>query len=113
MFSQYLNKSHSLNKFTNISYKNFSFWGHVKPRPSDPILGLLEEYRACSNPNKINLTAGTYMTNEGKPYILNCVKTVNYVLIMVSLGSAKTCRRSRYFKIRHGVPSYYWNTKFH
>jgi hypothetical protein len=59
------------------SYKNFStLWGHVKPRPSDPILGIVEEFKACTEKGKVNLTAGTYKTDEGKPYVLNCVKVV-------------------------------------
>ena len=59
------------------SVKSFSgFWGHVKTRPADPILGLVEEFKACTTAGKVNLTAGTYKTNEGKPYVLNCVKVV-------------------------------------
>ena len=55
--------------------RNFcTLWGHLKPRPADPILGIVEEFKKDTSSNKVNLSAGTYKDNEGKPYILNCVK---------------------------------------
>ena len=61
-----------------IGVKNFSsFWGHVTARPADPILGLVEEFKNCTAKGKVNLSAGTYKTNEGTPYVLNCVKVVS------------------------------------
>ena len=74
MYFKHLSKTNQLHKFAS---KNFSFWGHVKKRPADPILGLVEEFKACPHKDKVNLTAGTYKTNEGKPYVLNCVKVVS------------------------------------
>jgi hypothetical protein len=87
MFAKHLTKSHNLSKFSS---KSFGIWSHLKPRPADPILGLVEEFKKCTATDKINLSAGTYKTNEGKPYVLNCVKVV--CLIYLILGSKKTCR---------------------
>jgi len=69
-----------LKRLIKLSSKNVSYWSHVKPRPSDPILGLVEEFKACPHKDKVNLTAGTYKTDEGKPYVLNCVKSVRFFL---------------------------------
>ena len=55
-------------------FKNFGTFSHVKMRPSDPILGLVEEFKLDKDPRKVNLSAGTYKDNEGKPYILNVIK---------------------------------------
>lgn len=73
---------------SNYSKKSFSgFWAHVKPSPPDPILGLVEEFKACKTPGKVNLSAGTYKTNEGNPYVLNCVRAVSFVFYVI--GSKK------------------------
>jgi aspartate aminotransferase len=42
--------------------------------PADPIMGLSVAYNADKNPNKQNLGIGAYRDNNGKPYILPCVK---------------------------------------
>jgi len=50
-----------------------SFWSNVEMGPSDPILGLNEEFKADKNPKKINLGVGAYRDDNGKPYILPTV----------------------------------------
>jgi aspartate aminotransferase len=42
--------------------------------PPDVILGVTEAYKRDTNPNKINLGAGTYRDDNGKPYVLPCVR---------------------------------------
>jgi aspartate aminotransferase len=69
----------------NILSKNFSMWGHLKPRPADPILGIVEEFKKDTNAIKVNLSAGTYKDNEGKPYILNCVREAQNVILKKNL----------------------------
>jgi aspartate aminotransferase len=67
----------------NIGRKNFStgLWSHLKPRPADPILGVVEEFKKDKDARKVNLSAGTYKDNEGKPYILNCVKSAQKLIL--------------------------------
>lgn len=48
--------------------------------PPDPILGVTEAYKRDSNPNKINLGVGAYRTDEGKPYVLDCVRQAESLL---------------------------------
>lgn len=65
----------------NLISKNFSLWGHLKPRPADPILGIVEEFKKDQSSMKVNLSAGTYKDNEGKPYILNCIKEAQKIIV--------------------------------
>lgn len=44
--------------------------------PPDAILGITEAYKRDDNPQKINLGAGAYRDDDGKPYVLSCVKKV-------------------------------------
>lgn len=69
-------------KFTQVQ-KGFSTgtWSHLKPRPADPILGIVEEFKKDKDSRKVNLSAGTYKDNEGKPYILNCVRAAEKIIM--------------------------------
>ncbi len=40
----------------------------------DPILGLMEKYKADQNPKKVNLGVGVYYDNDGVLPVLECVK---------------------------------------
>lgn len=51
-----------------------SFFDNVPEAPPDPILGLNLAFQADTHPDKLNLGVGAYRTEEGKPYVLNCVK---------------------------------------
>jgi aspartate aminotransferase len=49
-------------------------FANLKPLPTDPILGLMAQYRQDTNPNKIDLGVGVYKTEQGDTPILSCVK---------------------------------------
>ncbi|KAG5849411.1 hypothetical protein ANANG_G00110100 [Anguilla anguilla] len=40
----------------------------------DPILGVTEAFKRDSNPKKMNLGVGAYRDDQGKPYVLSCVR---------------------------------------
>lgn len=42
--------------------------------PPDAILGVTEAYKRDTNPKKINLGVGAYRDDNGKPYVLPCVR---------------------------------------
>src|SRR5256885_4273321 len=46
----------------------------VPMAPSDPILGVTEQYVKDSNPKKVNLGVGVYYDDNGKVPVLECVK---------------------------------------
>ena len=58
-----------------------STWAKVPQGPPDPILGVTEAFKADKNPLKMNLGVGAYRDENGKPYVLNSVKKVTFLLI--------------------------------
>lgn len=48
--------------------------------PPDPILGVTEAFKRDTNSKKMNLGVGAYRDDNGKPYVLNCVRKVSLVL---------------------------------
>ena len=55
--------------------------------PPDAILGITEAYKKDPNPKKINLGAGAYRDDQGKPYVLPVVRKVLHTLQLVELSS--------------------------
>lgn len=70
--------------------------------PPDAILGVTEAYKRDSNPKKINLGVGAYRDDDGKPYVLPCVRKAEEQLRAKNLdkeyspisGTAEFCKRS-------------------
>ncbi len=54
---------------------------NVTPVPSDPILGLLDTFRADPRPDKVNLTVGVYQDDHGTTPILECVRQAELQLL--------------------------------
>ena len=46
----------------------------LQPVPTDPILGLMAEYKADTNPNKVDLSVGVYKDEQGNTPVLQAVK---------------------------------------
>jgi len=46
----------------------------VEKGPEDPILGVTVAFNKDTNPKKINLGVGAYRDDNGKPFILSCVR---------------------------------------
>ncbi|XP_023674904.1 aspartate aminotransferase, mitochondrial-like [Paramormyrops kingsleyae] len=51
-----------------------SWWSEVQMGPPDPILGVTEAFKRDTNPKKMNLGVGAYRDDQGKPYVLHCVR---------------------------------------
>jgi len=51
-----------------------SWWSGVEMGPPDPILGVTENFKKDTNPNKMNLGVGAYRDDEGKPFVLPSVR---------------------------------------
>ncbi|KAK9814421.1 hypothetical protein WJX72_005727 [[Myrmecia] bisecta] len=58
-----------------------SFWSDVPQAPLDPIIGVWADGRADTDPRTLNLTAGAYRTEEGKPYLLEAVRRAERMLL--------------------------------
>ncbi len=57
------------------------FFDKIVAAPADPILGLTEEFKKDTRPNKINLGVGIYKTNEGNTPVLKCVKKAEEIIL--------------------------------
>lgn len=60
----------------NFSLHCSSWWGGVQMGPPDPILGVSEAFKKDTSPKKMNLGVGAYRDDQGKPFVLSCVRKV-------------------------------------
>ncbi|KAJ1698500.1 hypothetical protein LUZ63_007012 [Rhynchospora breviuscula] len=61
--------------------KKVSRFEDVAMAPPDPILGVSEAFRACTNESKLNLGVGAYRTEDLQPYVLNVVKKAEKLML--------------------------------
>lgn len=57
-----------------------STWANVQMGPPDPILGVSENFKKDQNPKKINLGVGAYRDDNGKPFVLDCVRKAEAIV---------------------------------
>lgn len=76
MLTKAISRNH--HKLTQSSARCFaagnSAWTSMTQAPADPIMGLNVSFQQDQSPNKQNLGIGAYRDDNGKPYILPCVK---------------------------------------
>jgi len=68
---------HTASLFRSVGKSSTRFasaWASVKEGPPDPILGITEAFKKDTHPSKMNLGVGAYRDDNGKPYVLSCVK---------------------------------------
>jgi aspartate aminotransferase len=61
-------------------------WREVPEAAPDAILGIAAAYKACTNPNKVNVCVGAYRDDEGKSYVLPTVRKAEYRLLEENEG---------------------------
>lgn len=92
----------SKNGINCIVQRANSWWSGVQMGPPDVILGVTEAYKRDSNPKKVNLGVGAYRDDDGKPYVLPCVRKAEEKLRAKNLdheyapigGTPEFCKRS-------------------
>lgn len=62
----------TINLKSNI--RCLSLWSNVELGPKDPILGVAENFKADSTPDKINVGIGAYRDDDGNPVVLDSVQ---------------------------------------
>lgn len=72
--------SRNLIKIASVNSARFSVWGGVPMGPPDPVLGVAEAFKKCTDASKVNLSIGAYRDNNGKPVILDSVKKANQTI---------------------------------
>lgn len=58
-----------------------SLFANIQEAPRDPILGITELFNADPNPDKINLSVGVYLTDEGKIPLLKSVQAAEQIIM--------------------------------
>ena len=58
-----------------------SLFSAVEMAPRDPILGLIEQFNADTNPNKVNLGVGVYFDDNGTLPLLQCVQSAEKAMM--------------------------------
>ncbi|KAF7234304.1 hypothetical protein EG68_12221 [Paragonimus skrjabini miyazakii] len=53
-----------------------SFFGEVREAPPIEVFCLSDAFQLDGDANKVNLTVGAYRSNENKPWVLPCVRSV-------------------------------------
>ena len=92
--------------------RSSSTWSGVAMGPPDPILGVTEAFKKDTNPKKINLGVGAYRDDNGKPYVLPCVKEAEKKITAANLdheylpigGNAKFCQAAAELAFGNGSP---------
>lgn len=58
-----------------------STWANVEMGPPDAILGVTDAFKRDTNPKKMNLGVGAYRDDNGKPFVLECVKKAERMML--------------------------------
>jgi len=68
-------------RLTCVPIRSKSAWAHVEKGPEDPILGVTVAFNKDTHPQKMNLGVGAYRDDNGKPFVLECVRKAEKKLI--------------------------------
>ncbi|CAJ0575485.1 unnamed protein product, partial [Mesorhabditis spiculigera] len=68
-----------------LSFIFGAWWSHVEMGPPDAILGVTEAFKRDTNPKKMNLGVGAYRDDQGKPFVLPCVRKAEERLVAEKL----------------------------
>lgn len=59
---------------SQLSSVKCAFMDAVPVAPMDAILGMSQLFQKDTDPRKVNVGIGAYRTDEGKPYVLSCIR---------------------------------------
>lgn len=80
--------------------------------PPDAILGITEAFKKDSSPSKINLGVGAYRDDNGKPFVLECVKKVcilQFPSTTYRLYTNDYCFSKCFFNLYSMIMYKFWN----
>ena len=58
-----------------------ALWSHMEAAPADPIMGINDAFKKDTNPKKQLLGIGAYRDDDNRPYILDCVKRAEQIIM--------------------------------
>jgi len=90
-----------------------STWSAVPMGPPDAILGLVEAFKADTDPRKVNLSVGAYRDSEGKPWVLPSVRAAEERVMAAAMnkeylpivGDVDFVEKARRFALGEGSPA--------
>jgi aspartate aminotransferase len=68
-------------KWSAVRSMSTSPWSQFEMAPVDPIVGLNEIYNKDDFPQKVIVGVGAYRDDQGKPYVLPCVREAEQILM--------------------------------
>jgi aspartate aminotransferase len=79
--SSFISRTPSSAILFNSTIPSKKFWSHVEKGPEDPILGITVAYQKDQSSNKVNLGVGAYRDDNGRPFVLDCVRQAERIII--------------------------------
>lgn len=69
--------------FSSVSTSTMSssYLDNIPMGPPDAILGIVQAFRSCEDPNKVNVCIGAYRDANGKPWVLPSVRQAELVFL--------------------------------
>merc|ERR1711865_634491 len=64
----------------HLTPENASFTDAVEKAPADAILGIKTLFGKDTDPRRVNVCVGAYRTDDGKPYVLKCVRAAQELI---------------------------------
>lgn len=58
-----------------------SIWGDIPMGPPDAILGIAQNFRACTDERKVNVCVGAYRDEKGNPWVLPSVRAAEEKMV--------------------------------
>ena len=89
-----------------LSTASDSPWANYDMAPLDPIIGLNEAFQQDDYPQKVIVGVGAYRDDQGKPYVLPCVREAEQRLVQANLVSTTTTSTVLYCTATGLLPSY-------
>ena len=77
---QMISTTRALARISVSGHRSSSHFATIPMAPPDAIMGLNDDYAKESNPLKVNVGIGAYRTDEGKPFVLSCVREAEGIL---------------------------------
>ncbi|CAG9861153.1 unnamed protein product [Phyllotreta striolata] len=65
--------------------RNVGWFANIPMGEKDPIFGILDAFLNDTNPSKVNLSIGIFRTDDNKPFVLECVRKAEKIIISKNL----------------------------
>jgi len=74
-------RNNPLSKLGSMVTNEMHYMTDIPMGPPDSILGIASAFRACQDPNKVNICVGAYRDSDGSPWVLPSVRSAEKRMI--------------------------------